>query len=123
MIVIAVAASLVAYAWVIGYIGFTTSKVGKAIQIQSIARDPGTDEVTVYVQNVGDSDVTLANVYVDGVLDDTATLDIGTWGTAVLSQTDTATIGLTDPVSASQVTVKVVATDGSFIELTKTFTD
>ena len=36
MIAVAVAASLVAYAWVMGYIGGTTGKVGKAIQIQSV---------------------------------------------------------------------------------------
>ena len=36
MIAVAVAASLVTYAWVMGYLGFTTAKVGKAIQIQSI---------------------------------------------------------------------------------------
>jgi flagellin-like protein len=121
MIVIAVAASLVAYAWVMGYLGFTTAKTGKAIQIQSIARDPTTHMVKVYVQNVGDSDVTLSNVYVDGKLDDTATSEVG-WGN-VLGQTLTDTISLTDPVDASQVTVKVVAMDGTFMELTHTFTD
>ncbi len=35
MIAIAVVASLVVYAWVTGYMGGTTSKAGKAIQIQS----------------------------------------------------------------------------------------
>ncbi len=37
MIAIAVVASLVTYAWVMGYMNFTTEKTGKAIQIQSIA--------------------------------------------------------------------------------------
>ena len=37
MIAIAVVASLVVYAWVTGYMGNTTSKAGKAIQIQSFA--------------------------------------------------------------------------------------
>jgi flagellin-like protein len=50
MIVVAVAASLVTYAWVMGYMGFTTNKVGKAIMIQAVAQDG-----TVSVQNVGDS--------------------------------------------------------------------
>ncbi len=36
MIAIAVVASLVTYAWVMGYMGFTTDKTGKAIQIQSV---------------------------------------------------------------------------------------
>jgi flagellin-like protein len=34
LIVIAVAAIVITYAWVMGYLGFTTNKVGKAIQIQ-----------------------------------------------------------------------------------------
>src|SRR3972149_6679280 len=69
MIAIAVAASLVAYAWIMGYLNFTTNKVGKAIQIQSVAlNDPSAGKVSVYVQNVGDSTVKLANIYVDGNL-------------------------------------------------------
>jgi flagellin-like protein len=39
MIAIAVVASLVVYAWVTGYMGNTTDKAGKAIQIQSTSRD------------------------------------------------------------------------------------
>ena len=46
MIAVAVAASLVTYAWVMGYLSFTTDKVGKAIQIQSIGGDGGL--ITVY---------------------------------------------------------------------------
>ncbi len=37
MIAIAVVASLVTYAWVMGYMNFTTEKTGKAIQIQSVS--------------------------------------------------------------------------------------
>ena len=39
MIAIAVVASLVTYAWVMGYMNFTTEKTGKAIQIQSVSYD------------------------------------------------------------------------------------
>jgi PKD repeat protein len=67
MIAIAVAASLVAYAWIMGYMGGTTSKVGKAILIQSMA--PAEDgNLLVYVQNVGQGAVTIGSVYVDDVL-------------------------------------------------------
>ena len=127
MIVIAVAASLVAYAWVMGYLGFTTAKTGKAIQIQSIAMDD-TGVVTVYVQNVGDSDVVLSTVYVDGVLNTPTSIEVPA-GTPVASldeaplvQANTATIEVSgNYTSYGQLTVKVVAEDGSFIELTKTF--
>ncbi len=37
MIAVAVVASLVAYAWVMGYIGGQTAKTGNAIQIQSMS--------------------------------------------------------------------------------------
>ncbi len=69
MIAIAVVASLVVYAWVTGYMGNTTSKAGKAIQIQSYAISGG--NLVVYVQNVGQGDVALnkdQSVYVDSKL-------------------------------------------------------
>jgi flagellin-like protein len=117
MIAVAVAASLVTYAWVMGYLGFTTNKVGKAIQIQSIAfDDPTAGKITVYVQNVGDSDVTISDIYVDGVQDQTALA-------LALPKTTTAGIELTGTWGAEppQITVKVVTEDGTFIEFTKTF--
>ena len=54
MIAIAVVASLVTYAWVMGYMSFQTNKTGLAIQIQSVSQTG-----TVYVQNVGDGVVKL----------------------------------------------------------------
>ena len=63
MIAIAVVASLVVYAWVTGYIGSTTTKAGKAIQIPSFAtrNDPDTTDLHIYVQNVGQCDVQLSS--------------------------------------------------------------
>jgi FlaG/FlaF family flagellin (archaellin) len=113
MIVVAVAASLVTYAWVMGYMGFTTNKVGKAIVIQSVSQD------AAYVQNVGDSKVTLASFYVNGVLDGTASmspLDLNPSDTATITPSTTASWA-----GATNVTVKVVTTDGTFAEFTKTF--
>jgi hypothetical protein len=52
MIAIAIAGALVTYAWVMGYIGFTTEKTGKALMIQSIANQD--TDLMVYVQNVGE---------------------------------------------------------------------
>ena len=111
MIAIAVAASLVAYAWVMGYMDFTTTKVGKAIQIQSVS---GTTN-TVYVQNVGDSDVVLTDLYVNGVLDATTVDDTPLIPGATRGLV--AAITFTEP----QVTVKVVASDGISAEYTETF--
>ncbi|MEM2129745.1 MAG: archaellin/type IV pilin N-terminal domain-containing protein [Candidatus Bathyarchaeia archaeon] len=120
MIAVAVAASLVTYAWVMGYLGFTTNKVGKAIQIQSIASDG-----SVYVQNVGDAQVVLADAYLNGAL---AT---STWNKAdgsglltgnVLLPGETAVCDVGGPFGpGSKITVKVTTTDGTFNEMTKQF--
>jgi hypothetical protein len=122
MIAVAVAASLVTYAWVMGYLGFTTNKVGKAIQVQSVSAD------SAFVQNVGDSKVIPASFYVNGVLDTGATFTIGAvdgeWGVTELAQSQTAVI---TPSTANawsgdaQVTIKIVTTDGTSAEFTKTF--
>jgi flagellin-like protein len=116
MIAVAVAASLVTYAWVMGYLGFTTNKVGKAIMIQSVARTPA-----VYVQNVGDSSLYLSSVYVNGKLDTLASAAINN---VLLPQNSTqpiTTFTYASDFAAQQVTVKVVTTDGTSAEFTKTF--
>lgn len=67
IIAITVVASLVAYAWVTGYLGFQTNKTSKAIQIQSFAVD-SSDDLHIYVQNVGQGDVKLNSVYINDAL-------------------------------------------------------
>lgn len=134
MIAIAVVASLVTYAWVMGYMNFQTEKTGKAIQIQSVTYDGNVsltdedDKFTIYVQNVGDSDVTLTSVYINGAL---ATAAYAPAASGDLPATDTATITANTNVSGNsgqladgvqQVTIKVVTADGTFSEVTKQFT-
>jgi FlaG/FlaF family flagellin (archaellin) len=114
MIAIAVAASLVAYAWVMGYLNFTTEKVGKAIQIQSVANS-GAD-MLVYVQNVGDGAVELnpdAAVYVDGIL-----MPCSVAPDEVLEEGETATLTVADVNVGSGTAVKVQTSDGTFTEMT-----
>ena len=112
MIAIAVSAALVAFAWVSGYMDFTTTKVGKSIQIQSISTN------AAYVQNVGDSPVTLSDVYVDAVLN-TAN-DLPAEG-ILLDPSETATIIFDDPLPTPRATIKVITTDGISAEYTETF--
>jgi flagellin-like protein len=119
MIAIAVVASLVTYAWVMGYMNFTTEKTGKAIQIQSVSYpDTGGQVFTVYVQNVGDSDLTLSSVFINGAI---AT---GTWSTTALAKGATASIPATGSVGTGvqSVTFKVTTTDGTFSQITQQFT-
>lgn len=112
MIAIAVSAALVAYAWVSGYMDFTTTKVGKSIQIQSISTN------AVYVQNVGDSPVTISDVYVDAVLNTDNDLPVDG---ILLDASETATIIFDDPLPTPRATIKIITTDGISAQYTETF--
>ena len=127
MIVIAVAGSLVTYAWVMGYLSFTTNKAGSALQIQSVSysADPVllTGTLKVYVQNVGQAPIildTAGALYVNGVLKTGYTIT-GVSATGALNQGQTATF--TDAtvgpsLAGTKVVVKIVAHDGTFSENT-----
>ena len=118
MIAIAVAASLIAYAWVMGYLGGTTNKVGKTIQIQSMYYS-GTS-LYVYVQNVGTSPVTLSSVYVNGILDQASNLT-GTVPTLLVNQTQAVSTHVPPGYSGTTaIDVKVVCSDGTFMEASQT---
>jgi flagellin-like protein len=116
MIAIAVVASLVTYAWVMGYMSFTTEKTGKAIQIQSVTADK------IYVQNVGDSPVSFGAenaVFVDGAavgytLPSTTSLIKGETATITLDTADVLT------ASTTAYTIKVTTLDGTFSQVIKT---
>lgn len=112
MIAVAVVASLVAYSWVMGYIGFQTGKTGQAIQIQSVSANG-----TVYVQNIGGSRITFSNpcVYLNGTA-------VTVTGIAPINPGETASLATpTTFGSGDVVTVKVTSTDGTFSQVTKTF--
>ena len=125
MIAIAVVASLVTYAWVMGYMNFTTAKTGKAIQIQSVSYNPTGDVFTIYVQNVGDSPiqfptVTPANIFINGQV---ATAITGNVATLNQGSTVTLTGAMTTLTPGVQsVTIKVTTTDGTFSQITQQFT-
>jgi flagellin-like protein len=124
IIVITVAASLVAYAWIMGYIGDISSSAGDAIQIQSIARTEA-GEITAYVQNVGQSDVYITNAYLDDVYDPDAQAYPEMVATPLpyrLNTTTTVPIVLSLTSLNDAVKVKIVTSEGTFMELTKKFT-
>ena len=120
MIAIAVVASLVAYAWVMGMIGTNTEKAGKAIQIQSIHIDQPSRTVDyVYVQNVGQGDVTFdpaGSVYINDVLQPLGTGDFipNPLKPGQTTQIHTSYTLLDD----SAPKVKVVTKDGTFTQTT-----
>ncbi len=118
MIAIAVVASLVAYAWVMSYMGSTTHKVGNAILIQSIA--PGANGMEVYVQNVGQSAVTFdpaGSVYVNNAL---VPLSQSAFDKTTLTPGDTAVIQ-TGYAWTDGLNVKIVTTDGTFTQSTNSY--
>jgi archaeal type IV pilus assembly protein PilA len=115
MIAIAVVASLVTYAWVMGYMNFTTNKTGLAIQIQSVS----VTAQTVYVQNVGSGSVSFAApcVFVDGA----AVTVSSPIPTNVAAGT---TVSFTIPAftaGSHTYTIKVTSQDGTFSQIDKNF--
>jgi|WetSurMetagenome_2_1015567.scaffolds.fasta_scaffold449397_1 archaeal type IV pilus assembly protein PilA len=122
MIAIAVVASLVTYAWVMGYMNFTTEKTGKAIQIQSVSNQTAVNTLTLYVQNVGNSPVTFTaqSVFINGAL---AASDAATNPTLAAGATKTivATFAQTAGTVSFTVDLKVTTQDGTFSSMTKTF--
>lgn len=115
MIAIAVAAALVAYAWIMGYIGGTTIKAGKAIQIQSYAIDDS-GNLIVYVQNVGVGQVQLkadGSVYLGdnlvGILTPSDPL-------IAIDEGKTVTLVLNYQYHGEWIKIKVVTAEGTFTE-------
>jgi TolA-binding protein len=95
---------------------FTTGKTGKAIQIQSIALSGTTFHA--YVQNVGDSQISLVPescLYINGTMYTTVPTK------TVLNQGETSDIVLaSSSVHAGDlVTVKVASADGTFSQVTQ----
>jgi FlaG/FlaF family flagellin (archaellin) len=116
MIVIAVAAALFAYSWTMGYLDFLTIKADQGVQIQAINWDGTT--LTAYAQNVGESPVTLVNVYIDDVLDPAATITTPDLDPGATTEITSLLYTGADP----QVTVKVSTADGNIFMLKKTVT-
>jgi|WetSurMetagenome_2_1015567.scaffolds.fasta_scaffold82318_3 archaeal type IV pilus assembly protein PilA len=117
MIAIAVVASLVTYAWVMGYMNFTTTKTGHAIEIQSTYVN--TTALYVYVQNAGSGQVTLSTVYVNGTL--TAFTQV-TPTTSYLDEGSTASlkVGAANQFNANdKLDIKVTTADGTFMQITR----
>ena len=116
MIAIAVVASLVVYAWVMGYIGYQTGKTGDSVQIQSVNM-AGDSLSTVYLQNVGSTTVTVNPfVFVNGA-ESAATPSLVT-----LAPGQTSTLGLTTPVqliSGQMYTIKATVTGGTYGQITQ----
>lgn len=124
MIAVAVAAALVTYAWVMGYLNFTTNKVNNGIQIQSLSwtNDTATTgPLLVYVQNVGSSTVKFDSascLYVDGVMQTGTTIA----GANPAKSGSTLTFAVADfeiKDLPHTLQIKVVTADGTMTQATQ----
>ncbi len=120
MIAIAVIAGLVAYAWVMGYMGNQTGKADNSIQLQSFTTQ---GNLVVYVQNTGQGTVHLkydGAVYVNDVLknillvDDQPAIPLDP-----IPITEGQTLKLVIdyiPLPNEELHIKIVTIEGTFIE-------
>jgi FlaG/FlaF family flagellin (archaellin) len=69
LMLLAVAAGVVVYAYVMGWIGGTTQNPQRTGQMQfdSIYATAGTGKIKMYVRNVGGADLNLSKIYIGGV--------------------------------------------------------
>ena len=127
LIAIAVVASLVVYAWVMGYIGIKTNQAGNAVQIQSQAFNSAGTQLTVYVQNVGQGTEQLNypsnTVYVNTVPQTIVTVTPSSMlsGNTTISLGPGQTVGLTVNyayVAGQQIVIKVVTSTGTITQYT-----
>ena len=117
MVAIAVLAAFIAFAWMMGYLNFSTTQTGRAIQIQSVGLVG--DKLIIYVQNVGQGTVNFdpdQTVYIEGILE-SATIDFTT-----LAEGETATINVMGQgsLAGQTVTIKVVTLEGTEALITTT---
>ena len=110
LVVLVGAVIFISYLWQTAVI-----RVANAIQIQHV--NFKSEEVTIYVQNVGEGPVTVINVYVDD-----EKFDVNS-GNCIVSQSNTnviskgATAGITITRSYTQrIHIQVVCSDGTGIE-------
>ncbi len=115
LIVIAVAAAVVTYSFVMGFIGTSTNPSGQQGQLTYDAYTFYDNKtLNVYIRNIGTKSVTISTCYIGGInasdVDD-VTIDPGTVEkvTATAAQTITSGTGYT---------VRFVCADGTILEFT-----
>ena len=115
MIAVAVGASLIVYAWTMGYLNLLLGQTGKEVQIQSVALSNG--NLLIYVQNTGQGSVHFNQggcVYINGVLEPNEPIS------PTLLEGATAKVTVKDMASlaGTRVTIRVITAEGAFTELT-----
>jgi flagellin-like protein len=125
MIAIAVVASLVVYAWVMGYIGYQTGKTGDSVVVQSVSWNPdtasaGSSPTAIYLQDIGSTTIAAnptAQLYINGALVTSAVTPTG--GLAPGSTWTITPSGLTTTQypQGSTITIKVTTAGGTYSQV------
>ena len=124
LMLLAVAAGVVVYAYVMGWLGGATQTPGGtkgAAQFDSLyAKDHGTDHITVWVRNIGQKELTLGMIYVDGTA---YTNETSTGSTNPYFDDSEVAVPITDVVYIYLETSCPTLTKHLFYEVKVTFTD
>ena len=95
LIVIAVAAIVVTYAWIMTYMGSTAHEAGVMLDVENISWNSTAKTTTIIIKNTGTSDAKIVRIYMgatkENLLDLTSYSDIST-GKTLAAQGGTATI-------------------------------
>jgi flagellin-like protein len=95
LIVIAVAAIVVTYAWIMTYMSGAGEQAGVMLDVENVSWDSAANTTTIVVKNTGTSDAKIVRVYMgttkENLLNLTSYSDIGT-GKTLVAQGGTATI-------------------------------
>jgi FlaG/FlaF family flagellin (archaellin) len=122
MITIAVVSSIFAYGWVMGFVDVKTNQIDNSIQVQSNTDKTG--YLTLYVHNVGRGLVYLqhdGSVYINDVLHAIYQCPSGTPATELIPIPDGQTVEIVTDypfTPGEKLDIKIVTTDGNFIEYT-----
>ncbi|MEN3056480.1 MAG: archaellin/type IV pilin N-terminal domain-containing protein [Candidatus Methanosuratincola petrocarbonis] len=118
LIVIAVAAAVVTYSFVMGFIGTSTNPSGQQGQLtyDAYTFDADSGTLSVYIRNTGTKTVTIQNCYVNGIQNSTSLV-----GTTTIAPGAVERINATDYTGITSgvgYTVRFVCTDGTILEFT-----
>lgn len=98
LIVIAVAAVIVTYAWVMTFTGSTTSQAGAILTVENVRyyNVTSTDNIDITLRNSGTADATVDKVYVGESASNLAEPSDVNIGTGIVSAGSTITITIED---------------------------
>lgn len=119
LMLLSVAAGVVVYSYVMGWLGGNTATAGGTqgrLQFDSVRATASDDVIKIYVRNVGSKDLTLNATYVEGTQfanESTTFTPSLTIGSLAYLQVDTT--GTTDLTKGYYYEVKVTCTDGTTV--------